>query len=124
MTGSYFGRAIVFVQLTILSCLVQAQTTGTILGSVADSSGASISGAVVTITETRTNTLRVLTTDTSGRFVANLMQVGQYAIKVTAPGFQAVEKSGITLDAQGSPEINFTLPPSTVSVHKKTIAPA
>src|SRR5580658_7617642 len=115
MKGSYFARTLLFLHLTILSCLVHAQSTGSILGSVSDSSGASISGASVTITETRTNTQRVLTTDSAGRFVANVLQVGNYAIKVAAPGFQTVQKSGIVLEAQGSPEINFTLSPSTVS---------
>lgn len=115
MTGSYFGRVIVFIQLTLLSCLVRAQSTGSILGSVADSARASISGAVVTITETETNTKRVLTTDSGGRFVANVMQLGKYDIKVTAQGFGEAEKSGVILEAQGSPEIDFTLSPSSVS---------
>jgi hypothetical protein len=115
MKGSYFARTLLFLHLTILSCLVHAQSTGSILGSVSDSSGASISGASVTITETRTNTQRVLTTDSAGRFVANVMQVGNYAVKVAAPGFQPVEKLGIVLEAEGSPEIDFTLAPSTVN---------
>jgi Carboxypeptidase regulatory-like domain/TonB-dependent Receptor Plug Domain len=115
MKGSYFGRTVLFLHLTILSCFVHAQSTGSILGTVADASGASISGASVTITETRTNTQRVLTTDSAGRYLANVLQVGNYAIKVAAPGFQTVQKSGIVLEAQGSPEINFTLSPSTVN---------
>ncbi|MBV9482686.1 MAG: carboxypeptidase regulatory-like domain-containing protein, partial [Acidobacteria bacterium] len=101
--------------LTMSSSLVSAQSTGSILGSVVDSSGAAIAGASVTITETGTNTRRVLTTDNSGRFVANVMQIGRYSVKVTAPNFQPAEKSDIVLEAQAAPEINFTLSPSTVS---------
>ncbi|HEY1656721.1 MAG TPA: carboxypeptidase regulatory-like domain-containing protein [Candidatus Sulfotelmatobacter sp.] len=109
------GPASLLLYLALFSPLVHAQSTGSIVGTVTDSSGASVAGASVTITETRTNTQRVLITDADGRFVANVMQVGTYAVKVTASGFQSAEKTGILLEAQASPEINFTLSPSTVS---------
>src|SRR5208282_5879591 len=73
---SHLHRAFILLFLTTLSGLVYGQTTGSFLGIVTDSSGASIAGAYVTITETRTNTERVITTDAAGRFVANALQTG------------------------------------------------
>lgn len=99
----------------LLPSLLKAQATGSILGNVADSSGGSIPGASVTITETGTNTQRVLTTDSGGRYVANVLPLGTYSVKVSAQGFRTIEKTGIRLEAQGAPEIDFTMPPATVS---------
>ncbi len=115
MSYSLFCRAVLVLNLILFASWGYAQSTGSIVGNVVDSSGASISGAVVTITETDTNIQRVLNTDSAGRFVANLMQLGKYTIKVAAPNFQTVQKSGILLEAQGSPEVDFTLSPSTVT---------
>jgi hypothetical protein len=112
---AYWDLAVFFACWIVFPCLVHAQATGSILGNVVDSSGGAIPGGAVTITETRTNTTRALTTDSAGRFVANLLQLGNYSVKVAAPGFQEAEKTGIVLEAQGSPEIDFTLVPATVS---------
>jgi hypothetical protein len=107
--------ALLSLCLIAFPALLQAQSTGSIVGNVTDSSGGSIAGATVTITETGTNTQRVLTTDTAGRYVANVLQLGTYSVKVTAAGFQGAAKTGIVLEAEGSPEIDFTLAPATVS---------
>jgi hypothetical protein len=98
----------------LFPCLMHAQSTGSIVGAVVDSSGGAVAGASVTITETGTNTSRVLSTDSAGRFVANVLPLGNYSVKVTAPSFQEVERTGIRLESEGSPEIDFTLAPATV----------
>jgi len=114
MKRSCAGLALVVLS-AFFSSMLYAQSTGSILGNVVDSSGAGIPAAVVNITEVSTNVQRSLKTDTAGRFVANLLQVGKYSVKVTAAGFQSAEKTGIVLEAQGNPEIDFTLSPSTVT---------
>jgi len=123
---SHLHRAFILLFLTTLSGLVYGQTTGSFLGIVTDSSGASIAGAYVTITETRTNTERVITTDAAGRFVANALQTGTYDIKVAAVGFRSAARSGILLEVQASPEIDFRLSLSTatenVTVEANTVA--
>jgi len=95
--------------------MIVAQSTGSILGTVTDASGGAIASAAVTVTETGTNTQRVLTTDSAGRYVANVLQLGTYSVKVTAQGFRGAEKTGIVLEAQASPQIDFSLAPATVS---------
>ena len=115
MKRAYLLLALLSVFSIFLPSPLRAQSTGSILGNVTDSSGGSVVGATVTITETGTNTQRVLTTDTAGRYVANVLQLGTYSVKVSAQGFQGAEKKGIVLEAQGSPQIDFTLAPATVS---------
>src|SRR5580700_2865155 len=112
--SAYSLPVLLFLSIALPHMIV-AQSTGSILGTVTDASGGAIASAAVTITETRTNTTRALTTDSAGRFVANLLQLGNYSVKVAAPGFQEAEKTGIVLEAQGSPQIDFTLAPATVS---------
>jgi hypothetical protein len=99
-----------------LACTgAHAQATGSISGTVADPSGAVISGATVQVVQTETNETRTLTSDSGGRYTANLLPLGHYSIKVSAPSFQSAEKAGILLEAQGSPEIDFTLTAGAVS---------
>lgn len=119
-SGGPVKRALsLFTLLSVFSILLpsvlRAQATGSILGNVVDASGGSIAGAAVAITETGTNTQRLLTTDSGGRYVANVLPLGTYSVKVSAQGFRPVEKTGILLEAQGSPQIDFTLAPATVS---------
>lgn len=115
MNRRHVVLAVLLIGLALFPYFLHAQATGSISGTVADRSGAAVAGAQVTVTETNTNTVRVLTTDSGGRYVANLLPLGNYMVKVTAPSFQGAEKVGLRLEAQGSPEINFTLLPATVS---------
>lgn len=57
-----------------LTSVVTGQSrSGTIFGLVSDSAGAVIPGATVTVTDQKTNLSRVLTSDSNGRFLANLL---------------------------------------------------
>ncbi len=115
MKSKYLSLTLIFACSIIFPCMAHAQATGSISGNMTDASGAAIPGAKVTITDTDTNTPRVLATDSAGRFVANLLSLGNYAIQIAAPNFQEAIKKGILLEAQGSPEIDFTLVPASVS---------
>ena len=57
-------------------------TTGTIEGTVVDETGAVVSGANVTLIHQSTKAARTLSTDTSGRYTAPLLQVGNYDVSV------------------------------------------
>jgi hypothetical protein len=111
---SYLVLAVLLLSVMLFPRWMHAQSTGSIVGTVVDSSGGAIVGASVAITETGTNTLRTLTTDSAGRFVANVLPLGNYSVKVTAPSFQEAERTGIRLESEASPEIDFTLAPATV----------
>jgi uncharacterized surface anchored protein len=71
-------------------------TTGMILGSVYDSSGASVAGVTVTITNVDQNVaVRTVTTDESGQFVAPQLPVGRYSVSAELKGFKKVVRTGL-----------------------------
>ena len=64
--------------------------TGSIVGTVTDSSGQLVPGAQVTIREVNRNTTTTLTTDASGVYTAPFLVPGTYAVHGRAPGIQEV----------------------------------
>src|SRR5579862_8950938 len=73
--------------------------TGSIVGNVTDSSGASVPDAAVTITETGTQQIRRSTTNTVGSYDFEAVQPGQYDVKISKTGFITTTKTQVTLVA-------------------------
>ncbi len=82
---------------------------GTISGAVHDSTGASLSGATVTVKQIETGATRNLTTDSDGRFYAPSVPVGVYSVSVKLEGFATEERSGISLTVAQTLQLNFVL---------------
>jgi hypothetical protein len=72
-------------------------TTGKIVGVVTDSSGATVPGATVTITQVETAASITVTTDDTGTFSATALKIGTYTISVEKPGFQRVVQSDVNV---------------------------
>jgi hypothetical protein len=64
------------------------QDNGSILGTVADSSGAVVSRASVEIRNVATGQMTRLLNDTHGDFFAPVLPVGLYRLSVAAAGFK------------------------------------
>src|SRR5215211_7873882 len=73
--------------------------TGSISGTVMDSTGGMIPGATVTLTSEKTGQARGSATDSEGRFNFAALQPGSYALKVERQGFQTLEQRGVILSA-------------------------
>ncbi len=87
-----------------------AQTmSGRISGTVTDPTGAAVPGARVIITNTNTQSVRTVTTDQQGFYVAEDLPIGPYSIVVDQPGFKRAEQQGIFLVADGRLTANFQL---------------
>ncbi|HEY2932905.1 MAG TPA: TonB-dependent receptor [Acidobacteriota bacterium] len=96
-------------------CLAQT-TTGSIVGTVTDPSGAMMPGATVTITNEGTGIVVIKTiTDAAGNYVATTLPVGRYSVIVEAPGFKRSVSSGITLSVQDRIGVNVVLEVGQVS---------
>ena len=97
--------------LLILAAIpVAAQLpTGTILGTVKDSSGASIPGATVTLRNTDTNLTKTAITDQDGSYRFPELAVGHYEMKAEAAGFRTENRTGLTLEITQQGVINFAL---------------
>src|SRR6185295_18313103 len=88
------------IALLTLSVVVSGQTiTGSISGTVADSSGGVIPGATVTLTGEKTGQGRASATDSEGRFTFAALQPGRFVLKVERQGFQTYEQREIILSA-------------------------
>ena len=89
----------------LLASAVHAQTSainGAILGTVTDASGAAISGANVTATNTQTGYKQSATTTAEGLYRLNVLPLGEYSVAVDAQGFAPYRQTGIRLNA-GAP---------------------
>jgi hypothetical protein len=100
--------------LMSLPALAQS-TTGRMLGSITDQSGASVAGATVVVTDTQRGTSRTLTTDASGDYVAADLIPGTYKIRVEAKGFKSEERPNVAIEVATDVRADFTLQPGNVS---------
>jgi hypothetical protein len=74
------------------------ETSGSISGTITDSTGAAIKGATVTLTNTdRGQDIRTLVTNGSGFYTATSLPLGTYTIKISAAGFKTEAITGLVL---------------------------
>jgi hypothetical protein len=92
-----------------LSAAAQTAGEGAIQGTVADSTGAIISGATVTAINVATNVHTVRQTTSAGLYNIAPLPAGTYTIQVTAKGFKGFEQENIVVDALGSRTVSPTL---------------
>ncbi len=89
--------------------------SGTLLGTVTDTTGAIVAGAQVTATLTSTGATHDSTTNSSGNYAFPDMQPGIYTITIDAKGFKKSEQRNINLLSDTSPRVDVTLQPGNVS---------
>ena len=82
---------------------------GTLTGSVKDTTGASISGASLGLTETSTGSRYTAIASDQGLFTFPELPPGTYTLTVTSPGFQSFTQSGITVYVGSTATVNPTL---------------
>ena len=99
---------------------------GTIQGSVFDQSGGAITGATVTIVDASRGISRALTTDSAGAYVAANVTPGTYLVRGEAKGFQALERSNVTVEVGQNIRVDLTLIPGaqTQTITVTSEAPA
>src|SRR5579863_10214801 len=96
--------SIPFAQTTI--------STGSIVGTVTDPSGAVVSGAKVEITNKATGHVVTTSTTSSGAYASGALSPSVYVVRVEASGFKTVE-STITVEVAVTASGNFKLPLGT-----------
>ena len=83
--------------------------TGTILGTVTDSTGAVIAGAKVTVTNDDTGRSRTVTSDASGEYTAPQVPTGNYTVLAEMTGFKATALSNVEVGVDQRVRIDVTL---------------
>ncbi len=87
----------------------QTSTSGTILGSAVDPSGAVVVGAKVDLTNKATNWRTRVTTDGQGHYAFPNVVPGTYSVAIRATGFRTLEENNVVVEVNTSSTINFKL---------------
>lgn len=96
--------------------LVFAQAVnGSIVGNVADGTGAALPGATLSVTETRTGVTRSATSNASGHYVALNLQDGVYRVEAALAGFKTAARGGVVVRVNTTVRVDFTLQLGEVS---------
>ncbi len=103
------------VMVLIFSTLASAQTrTATVQGTVKDSSGSTVSGAIVTLAQPITGYRQTVTTNEEGAYRFFNVPFNTYAIRAKANGFAAREQN-IDIESTVPMAIDFALSVGAVS---------
>ena len=73
-------------------------TTGTISGTVTDSTGSVIPNAAISVTEVQTGISQATQSNASGNYIFPALATGDYTLSAKAPGFGTQTLSGLHLD--------------------------
>jgi Carboxypeptidase regulatory-like domain/TonB dependent receptor len=117
-TNTFHRISLILAVLLSLTVFAAAQdaTTGSISGTVTDSTGAVIKNATVTLTNTdRGEVIRAVPTNSSGFFTATSLPLGTYSVKVEDVGFKTEVVTGLVLHVSDALTVNRTLTPGAVS---------
>ncbi|MBI1764060.1 MAG: carboxypeptidase regulatory-like domain-containing protein [Acidobacteria bacterium] len=96
--------------LCALALSAQAQvTTGSILGTVKDNSGAAVKGAKVIVTEVGKSMATNYTTDEEGNYQAPFLIPGTYSVAVEAQGFKKGVTNNVVVQIDQKARIDFNL---------------
>src|SRR5437867_12807552 len=89
---------------------VQGQATqSTLLGTVTDATGAVVIGATVTVKNEGTNFERTMVTDENGDYRIAGLEVGNYQVSVTAPGFKMFVRTMVDLNSSQIKRVDAAL---------------
>ncbi len=83
---------------------------GSITGTVKDTSGGSIAGAQVTLTNQDTGVTQSMTTNASGEYIFAPIKIGTYSLTAEFQGFQKVQQKNVSVDVQQKLLVDITLP--------------
>jgi len=83
--------------------------TGSITGTVKDSSGAAITGASVVVTSPERGITRQMATNSSGEYNESALPEGSYDVIVSAAGFKKFEVRRVKLDVAEKTRVDVTL---------------
>src|SRR6185369_15819689 len=104
-----FVLVVALIYLGGMSSAMGQRITASLVGTIRDSSDATIPGATVTVTNTGTHTSTTIKTDGEGQFVFSNLPPGPYSILAAATGFKRFVRSGVVLDVDQTAHLDLTL---------------
>ena len=100
-----------FCAVVLFSAVLSFAQTGSIAGTVSDSSGAVVQGAEVTVRNTATSESHKATSDASGTYALTNLPVGPYEINVKKEGFKLFHVPSIELTVSQTLTVDPKLTP-------------
>ena len=107
--SALFASLLLTLALGLEPSLFGQGITGSIAGTVTDSSGAGVPGATVTVRQVDTNAARITTTSDIGSYTVTQLAPGAYSVKVDKTGFKTFEQNDIILEINQIAQINAQL---------------
>ena len=105
-------RSVYWVLISLLFWAPEGYTqirSGTITGSVKDPSGAMISGADITVTNSETNATYQTKSTQSGDYTVPYLEAGTYSVTVARTGFQSYTEQGVQLQPSQTIRVDANL---------------
>lgn len=87
----------------------QTSSSGALIVTITDPTGAVIVGAKVVLTNTATGQVRAELTGSQGAYTFSLLPVGAYSVTVSSPGFKQVQIPSVVINVTETRSINQTL---------------
>jgi len=109
---------IVSVLLLFAGLALNAQQNSEIVGTVTDQTGAAVQGATLALTQKDTGLVYNATTNSTGAYTFNGLNVGNYDLKVSAKGFETYTKTGLPLNVSETlaADVKLTVGAETVEI--------
>lgn len=119
--ASMLNTALALLVVLLLCALpsMAQQLTGTLTGTVFDTSGAAVPNANVVLKNQASGDTRTTVTDGSGHFVITAVQPATYSVNISASGFTALQENDIVMhqgDAREIPNIHLKVGGNTATV--------
>jgi hypothetical protein len=108
----------------LCSSVAAAQSTGSLRGTIADSSGAVVPNATVSVRNTATGISREVQADSQGNYQVPSLSPGQYDLTVTASGFATTETKALVINVGTTVVNNVKLNVSAVRQTVTVVAAA
>ena len=93
----------------VLAANASGQITGSVVGSVRDSTRAALPGVTVTLTNVDTGVTQSTVTSDTGDFRFPLVPVGRYAVSAELPGFKKAELAGMPVELGQATRVDLVL---------------
>jgi hypothetical protein len=97
------------ISILFASGIVWASIGGSISGTIKDSSGAVVAGAVVTVTNVDTGSKQTVKSSASGTYKFSVLPVGHYSVEVDHPGFKPYLRIGVAIDVNSALVVDAVL---------------
>lgn len=101
--------AVLAAALLLLPRIHAQLRSGTIVGTVLDSTGAAVPAADVTVREQNTNISYDFRTNEAGQYTVPYLPAGIYSVTVKKPGFKTVTRSNVPLETASTVRVDITL---------------